>query len=476
MNKNQFTFNTKNNTKNNTTINNNINDLLDIFDLKQDYTAADLDNKEKEYILNVVSNNANSADPQKKYELLMFIKNAKSKLLENLNQMNQLNQSNSIPGINPGTVTLSSTNNDTHKIGMGDIINPNDDFPAMQFSGNAFRINGYRANKTIKNYIFNTKYRDDYNTTDSTDCSFTIPRKMLNVISLDLSGLQFPNYMYTFNRSTGTDRIYIVEIGTGNSAFVVIPNGNYDLINFPPMLEKAINEQVVGSYTPGGPNRFSVSISESTRQTTITNSTYPFVMNLLVQTSPEVSSYFPCDENQYSQKFKTTVPDEKTGILTGYKFYTLGWLMGFRKDVYAGQKSYTSESLFDNTFGDYIYFVLNDYVNNQTSNTYGVLGASLLDNNILAVIPITTPQFSSTFDNNANFIYKTRTYSGPVNIQKISIQLLSESGTLVNLHQSDYAFCLQVTSIFDPYSAMDTAPNTTTLMDAVKKKEHGLHS
>jgi hypothetical protein len=465
------------NTKNNINTDNNssdIRDLLDIFDLKHDYTAADLDNKEKEYTLNVLSNNTNSTDPQKKYDLLMFIKNAKGKLLENLNQMNNSSVSgsdtDSIPGINPGKVAVSSTNN---KIGMGYIINPHDDFPSMQFSRNAININGYRANKTIKNYVFNTKYRDDYNRTESTDCTFTIPRKLLNVISLDLSGLQFPNYVYTFNRTTGTDRIFIVELVTNKRAFVVIPNGNYNIVNFPPMLEKAINEQVVGSYTPGGPNRFQVSISETTRKTTITNTTYPFVMNLLVQTSPEVSSYFPCDENVYAQKFKGSVNDDKTGVLNGYKFYTLGWLMGFREDVYAGKKSYTSESLFDNTFGDYIYFVLNDYVNNQTSNTYGVLGASLLDNNILGVIPITTPQFASTFDNNANFIYKTRTYSGPVNIQKISIQLLSETGAFINLHKSDFTFFLQVSSIFDPYSATD--PNPPTLMDVVKNKEHGVH-
>ena len=65
MNKNQIVLNTKNNINTN-----NINDLLDIFNLKQNYNAADLDKKEKEYIFNVLSNNTNSTDPQKKYELL----------------------------------------------------------------------------------------------------------------------------------------------------------------------------------------------------------------------------------------------------------------------------------------------------------------------------------------------------------------------------------------------------------------------
>ena len=448
MNKNQFVFNTKNNINTNNISNiSNINDLLDIFDLKQNYNASDLDKKEKEYIFNVVSN---TADPQKKYELLKFIKNTKKKLLENLDQLNQVSQNNSMPGINPGTVALSNSNNsDKNTIAIGDIINPRSDFPSMQFSNNAIKINGYTNKKIIRNYVFNTQYRDDYTRTISTDCSFTLPQTMSNVISLDLAGLQFPNYTYTFSRQLGTNRIYIKEDTALDAPIVLvtIPDGNYDIINFPPMLEKAINEQVTGSYTPGGPNRFSVSISETTYRVTITNSTYTFLMT---QSFPDINFYFPCP-NDFNQKFFPLGVQDNDAIQDGWKFYSLAWLIGYREFAYFGQKSYTTESLFDNTFGDYIYFVMDDYVGNRASNTYGVIGTSLLENNILAVIPITTPQFSSTFDNNSNFIYKTRIYMGPVDITKISIQLINEAGTLLDLHKSDFTFFLQVTSIYDPY-------------------------
>jgi hypothetical protein len=445
MNKNQIVLNTKNNiTKNN------INDLLDIFNLKQNYNAADLDKKEKEYIFNVLSNNTNSTDPQKKYELLKFIKNTKKKLLENLNQLNQVNQNNSMPdlGINPGTVALSNSS-DKKTIAIGDIINPRSDFPSMQFSNNAIKINGYTDKTIIRNYVFNTQYRDDYTRTFSTDCSFTLPQKMSNVISIDLSGIQFPNYTYTFSKALGTNRIYIKEDTALDAPIVLvtIPDGNYGIINFPPMLEKAINEQVTGSYTPGGPNRFQVSISETTYKVTISNSTYTFLMT---QSYPDINFYFPCPNN-FNQKFFPIGVQDNDAIQDGWKFYSLAWLIGYREFAYFGQKSYTTESLFDNTFGDYVYFVMNDYVGNQTSNTYGVIGTSLIENNILAIIPVTTPQFSSTFDNNANFIYKSRIYMGPVDITKISIQLINEAGLLLDLRQSDYSFFLQVKTIFDPY-------------------------
>jgi hypothetical protein len=73
----------------------------------------------------------------------------------------------------------------------------------------------------------------------------------------------------------------------------------------------------------------------------------------------------------------------------------------------------------------------------------------LFDNNILAIIPITTPAFTSTFDNNSNFIYKTRNYFGPVNISKISIKLTNQFGFPINMYSSDYVFCLQTVDIYN---------------------------
>jgi hypothetical protein len=467
MSKNTFKtniMNNNNNIMNNNNINNidDIDDLLDIFDLKQNYTAADLDNKEKEYILNVVSSASNS---QKKYELIAFINNTKKRLLENLNR---IKQSDSIPGINPGTV--SSRNSLENTIQIGDIINPRSEFPSMQFSNNAIKINGYTNKRIIRNYVFNTQYRDDYDRSYSTNCTFTLPQIMTNVISIDLSALQFPNYAYTFSRDLGTNRIYIREDTALDAPIVLvtIPDGNYNNFNFPPMLEKEINEQVVGSYIPGGPNRFQVSISDTTGRITISNTTYTF---LFTQSYPDINNYFPCPTD-FKQIFFPIGEQDKDILPDGWKFYSLAWLMGYREFAYYGKNSYTSESIFDNTFADYIYFTMDDYVGNRTSNTYGVIGTSLLENNILAVIPITAPQFSSTFDNNANFIYKTRIYMGPVNISKISIQLINEAGTLVNLHKSDFAFCLQVTSIYDPRPEA----SSSVLSDAIQKRTHGSHS
>jgi hypothetical protein len=427
----------------------NINDLLLFLGLKKNYTATDLDNKEKEYILNVVSSDTNSITPQKKYDLITFIKNAKSLLLDNINSGSESKGTAAAAAETKGAATTLAPGADQpNDIKIGQVINPRSNIPAMQFSKNAIELNGYKRNTIIRNYIFNTVFRDNFFETYSTDSTYTLPQKMTNVISLDLSGIQFPNFAFAFSEDKGSNKIYIEEEETGLSALVLIPSGNYNITNFPVVLAKCINEQVVGEYNPDGPNRFNVSISETTYFTTISNTTYSFFMIL---NDPEFNNNpddYKCPNIYGTRYFKTNF-DARIGTRPEEAVNTLGWLMGYRLPGYAFEKSYTSEGPFDNTYSDYLYFTLNDYVNNQTSNTYGILPTSILDNNILAMIPVTAPVFTSSFDNNSNFIYKTRLYTGPVNITKITIGLINQFGEEVNLHNSDFAFCLQITSIFD---------------------------
>jgi len=78
--------------------------------------------------------------------------------------------------------------------------------------------------------------------------------------------------------------------------------------------------------------------------------------------------------------------------------------------------------------------------------------------NFIAVLPITTPKYTASFDNNANFIYKTRNYAAPINLKKISIKMISPQGELVDLKQTDFAFCLQISTLYDniaPFNVKD---------------------
>jgi len=434
-------------------------ELKDMFQLPASYNPQILASTELRLRNGILSNRL--LDEETKIKTLYFLSEAKKILLQNTfyseeNQMkdffNTSSPYNVLPHLDPGAVQET----------IGQVIDPMSNHPSMLFNKNATKSGGYgnaygNTNVTIRNYIFNTLFRENFFTTSSTNSTYLLPDTINNVISIDLSGLQFPNFIFTFTKTKKTASIYIKEDGTGLEGLVTIPSGNYDISTMPGVLEKSINLKILGSNVPAT-NRFKVTISPTTYFTTISNTTNTF--SIICNDASGVNIHDPnyvCNNEfnpllkNFSQtRYKKGDPDPKTDVRPEQYYQSLGWLLGFRLQSYFGKKTYTSDGHFDSSINNYIYFILDDFTNNQYTNTYGLLPSSILTSNILGVIPITAPVFSSTFDNNANFIYKTRNYGGPVDISKIRIQLSNAYGEEVSLHSSDFAFCLQVTCINDP--------------------------
>jgi hypothetical protein len=425
-------------------------DLIKFFKLENTYSLEDLTKKEEEIATEILSPN-NSYNPKYKFDIINFIKSAKSVLTSFYYDM----ESNKEMKRNRERFLDKSTDSR-----VGKIINPLDSHQALEYQKiPPYNINGYNYNVTTTLYMFNTAARNDYFTSIPSNSIFDLPLKWKNVISISLSSANIPNVMYAFSEDAETNKIYIEEDGTGLAAVVVLPEGNYSAYyaksvtpflvqlteaSFPEALTKAINEQVLGITDPNL-FRFFVEISLSNRRTTIRNTTYTFTMNTLKRNT------ILCNSLSFSQDYIDYSNLDKTKIPRAQYFQTMGFAMGFTEIFYTGKMSYTSESIFNNRYSDYLYFAVEDYTGSQSmSNTVGMLGENgLIDNNVLGVIPINSNLFSTTFDNNANFIYKKREYFGPVDISRINIRLLNQKGNFVNLHESDFSFSLQVKTVYN---------------------------
>ena len=444
-----------------------IGELIQFFKLDDHYSADDLDNKEGELINSILKVYKNS-DVVYRNEIVQFIKTGKQilagkttirKPTTSVNRAKQNGISSSKVASfathisTPSTVDESLNADITNQSdipdnlphlfnNVGKIINPSSNHPALQTQSiPSNTVNGYNITTNVSNYIFNTRFRDNYFRTSSAYCSFTLPNKIKNVIAISLSGIQVPNVANTFSNAKGTNQLYIYEDITGLNAIVSIPAGNYNIQTFAPVLEKAINEQVIGST----PNRFTVTVNDNSNTLNITNSTNTFKINILKK-SLSIDTLYDCTEFDFTHSINANYDnsDIKKKIKPSDYFTTMGYLMGFRQIEYIGAKTYTCEAPFDDTLQDYYYFELNDFNDYQNETTYGVLPTYLLSKNIIAVLPITTPKYISSFDNNSNFIYKTRNYNSPVDIGKISIKMLNMDGIMV-----DFSFVLQVTTICD---------------------------
>lgn len=441
-----------------------ITDLFGFFKLDEDKcTYTDVASCANKMSINISS--MMDISPVYKVGLLDFISEAKSRLYQTMvKPNNNINSNKLLPterndnlvgpssnSFNPSTTNILPSTNNTSYNNVGKIINPmaTSHQSLQKASIPSDSTNAYSGNKFVTNYVFNTQLRDNFYTSFPEDCSFTLPIKLKNVIAISLSAVQIPNVMLAFSPNRGTNDIYIKEDGTGLEGVITIPKGNYDATTFPLILEKAINIQLIGIW----PSRFTVNIDPFTYFTTISNSVNTFTMNIVKGNS--LGEYLGnCGEFKYNTGGN---PDNNySGNSAKYavqpsKFVsTMGYLIGYRKIEYIGSSSYTSESMYNGIYTDYVYFCLNEYSTaSQYMGNYGILPTGLIDENILAVIPITSNVFTSTFADNADYIYKTRNYNGPIDIQKISIKLLNPQGRLVNLHQYDFGFNLQVTTIYD---------------------------
>ena len=433
----------------------NIKELERFLQIEGDYNLSDI-NQKCNKINSMIKDNPTYDDKYRR-SFETFLEEVKLKFASNIKAVSQ-QKNGFIEDYNSMIINNPITSDNFKRYiekrdNVGTIINPMATHQSLQkISIPSNSTNPFSGNKFVTNYVFNTQFRDNFFFTQPEECTFTLPIKLKNVIAISLSAVQMPNVMLPFFKN-GTDHIYIHEDTTNIEGLVTIPNGYYDVNTFPPILENAINEQLLGS----SPNRFKVSINPYTHYITISNSTYTFSIDVLKNRPDRFDN--PCSKINYYNNYKPDNIETKNNINTqASKFVTtMGYLIGYRKIQYFGEKSYTGESMFNNIYTDYVYFCMNDYCSSsQYVQNYGVLPQGLINDNILAVIPINTPKFESTFADNSDYIYKTRNYNGPVDIQKISIKLLNMQGTLVYLHDFDFGFNLQVTTIYDitkPYTS-----------------------
>lgn len=296
-------------------------------------------------------------------------------------------------------------------------------------------INGYNQNKIVSSYVFNSQFRKNFLNTTPEDCEFQLPNSINNVISIALSGLQIKNTMFAFSSYKYTNQIYIEEDTSGGTigGIVSIPDGNYDENSFPGVLKYCINNQIISDNE--SEHRFKVLIDPNTLFLTISNDENNFTIKTIV------------DQNM---NYRLNDLDAKNKISTSNIVNTMGYQIGFRNIEYTNEKSYTTESNFNSQAYRYIYFSLDDFNNSNLDRTYGILPSeNILDDNILAIIPLSSETFDKNYIDSGNYINKKREYSIPINISKIRIKLLDYLGDLINNNYNDFTFTLEITRIRD---------------------------
>jgi surface protein len=94
----------------------------------------------------------------------------------------------------------------------------------------------------------------------------------------------------------------------------------------------------------------------------------------------------------------------------------------------------------------YGYISIDDHQTNSKSEFQVVYADSVRDDNIIARInlaPRSIHTLSLRDAGMASLLNRTRTYQGPVNIQKLTIKLYDEYGRIIDLNNTDWSFTLE---------------------------------
>ena len=286
-------------------------------------------------------------------------------------------------------------------------------------------INPLKKRTIKKNLNIDSRFRENYYTSSASNYNITLPINMNNVVQMQLSAIEIPTTFYVVSKQYGNN--YFSISVNGETTVINIPDGNYSQTT----IMDAINYQLNLAGSPYNQIIFTVNIINSI---TGTGQTLVGFSDLSGNTSIELN--FQADRFGLDDR-NTPLP---------LKF---GWLLGFRNGIYVNNLNYVSEGLVDTTGPKYLYLVIDDHNNNVNNYFYSAFNSSILNNNIIARIALTSNTFSILQQNNSALITTPRDYFGPVDLKNLNIQLLDEYGRVIDLNNMDFSFCLTLSTIYD---------------------------
>jgi hypothetical protein len=410
-----------------------ISEIEELLNLSIPYTPINIKQNANRLINNIKHNNI--VDDPLKQKTIQFLQSCVDILI------NHTSPSTTTPSsLSSSNINTNNTNNDNpHQI----ITKPQTpyimSYPQEYFSG---QINPLHKRIIKKILNVDTRFRDNYTTNVATNCSILLPIEFKNIVNMQLMSIEIPNTFYTISEQYHNN-YFSIRCGLEKITYI-IPDGiytNQDLVDF--LNNYAVNNNIDPLvYQILYYMSFSVNINN--------NITIPGESGsgqFIIGISPDYIGIQPPD---FSVNFLDNIdgtPDFNTPINL-----KLGWLLGFRSGVYSGNSVYISEGIIDLYGPKYGFLAVDDYNNNVNNGFYSAFTQSILNQNILSRISFPN-QTSKTFNiinhNNMNLITYPRQYFGPVDIHKLSIQLLDEYGRILNLNNMDFSFCLAFDMIYD---------------------------
>jgi hypothetical protein len=290
--------------------------------------------------------------------------------------------------------------------------------PKVEQHGSHMVMTNVHKPTKIQYLNMDTIFTDDlaFNATHFNSISnytFSLPHRIDDIKSITVVSAEIPVSFYIISADAGNN--YFKIINSSKTEFmIIIEDGNYSIDTLTVEINRVLTETGITDIVFTDKNRF---------------------------------AYFTASTNVYSLHFDVDI----TGSFDKYMFKSkLGWLLGFRGQVYT-LSTYTikSESFINIIPSPYLYISIDEHCGGFPNSFTSPLADSIINKKILARVSVDQHFYpfgsvAHTSSIEGTLVSDIRRYSGKINIQKLSVQLIDAFGKNVNLNGLDFSFILKI--------------------------------
>jgi hypothetical protein len=460
-----------------------ISELEELLTLGRVYNIDEIRNKKDSICMKIVNDNTLTFDM--KTNLERFFENA-SVILKNIKCSNDNNSQNNKETDDAGftdsnlvvnnlsdikNVMMKNSNNliiddpvSAHNIRINRVLTPGtnvDDYGTQRGV-----INPLLMNTILKAVNIDTRFRENYYSTKSTNITITLPFRLEKVISYRIVGITLPLTYYNISQSYGNNVMQInvysrSTLGLIDASYnLILPDGCYNTTQNISTHSSCL-EEVINNLLKNDPNSPNNKVANLNLRYTIDRTSGRSIIAQDATISSTIAYNF---EVIFTVGFNLQSSQVEEDYMRALML-RLGWILGFRLGKYSSSNllttlptvfgSIVSEGICFTKFPLYGFLAIDDFNNNANDYYMSVFSNSVSVPNIIAKVNFT--EFNETVgafqaaqgESTSNAINREKRYFGPVNIQKLKITLYDDLGRVLDLNNMDWSLELAFECVYN---------------------------
>lgn len=310
--------------------------------------------------------------------------------------------------------------------------------------------------RTVKRALnIDTRFRPNYHSTKSTDIQISLPYRFEKVIGLRIAAVEIPLTYYAISSDLGNNTFRVEWMEPNNTApseyCVTLPDGNYetsfsstsDTSNT--TIESTINALLIAGPPGNAPLKLRYTVDRTSGRSIFTQDNsatdaIPFKISFTVDPGGN---------------------DVENAVLPLY----LGWSLGFRAAAYNrgindAQSNPSTAVISEGTCcihgPQYAFIAIDDYNNSVNNYFISAYQESVSSPNVVARLNLSqiqqngqSYQMGQDDGVSSQLDFRSRSYFGPVDIQKMRITVLDEFGRVLNLNNMDWSMAIMFECMYE---------------------------